>query len=110
MDLSEQAHELEIEESLYVSLLQTFEEHLSRDLSALELAISASDLDALYATAHSIKGASSSLSLWPIYYAATEVCAFARAGKVVPIDSQLSIIRTEKAALSRLLRNRPGES
>lgn len=110
MDLSEKARELEIEESLYVALLKTFEQHLSADLSALERAISASDLDALYAAAHSIKGASGSLSLWSIYDAAAEVCSFAREGQVVSIAPQLSIIRGEMDALSCLLRHRPGES
>lgn len=108
MDLAQKARELEIEESLYVSLLNTFEERLADDLSALERSIVGSDLDAIYAAAHSIKGASASLCLWPIYEAASEICSFAREGKVVSIDPQLSVIREETDILSRLLRNRAG--
>lgn len=106
MDFSQKARELEIDESLYVALLKTFEKHVADDLSAIDRALVGSDHDALYRAAHSIKGASGSLSLQVIYDAASQICTSAREGLAGSIHPQLSVIREEMVVLSRLLSNR----
>lgn len=103
MDFSHIAQELEIDESEYLSLLKIFETHTVKDLAELRTALANSNFDAVHAAAHSIKGASGSLSLWGIHEAATRICDSVNAATVEPIAAQLSIIQDELELLSRVL-------
>lgn len=103
MNLSENARELELEESEYRALLEMFHHHLESDVSALQEALHSSDLNAVYQAAHSIKGASGSLNLWSIYEAASEICSHANEGTAGQIGRPLSAIETQRKVLAGLL-------
>lgn len=92
MDFSENARELEIEETEYLSLLRLFETHAKKDLANLRSALNEENLTAVREAAHSIKGASGSLNLWDIHEAAERICTLAHEEIVEPIGAQAAII------------------
>lgn len=109
MDFSQNARELEIQESEYVSLLGVFESQTHNDLMAMEKALADSDLTQVYAAAHSIKGASGSLNLWKMHEAAAEICTCANEGSTEPIGLLLAALRSEfKWLTDRLSETREG--
>lgn len=108
MDFEQAARELEIEKSAYVSLLGRFCELTQNDLSLLEGSLAASDLTGVHSAAHSIKGASASLSLLEIYGAASAICETAQAGSSDSIAELTSAIRKALDSLASELAQADG--
>lgn len=99
MDFEQVARDLEIEKATYVSLLRRFCELTEKDISLLDESLAASDLSGVYSAAHSIKGASASLSLWDIYEAASAICEGAKTESPESIAVLSAAIRKELGLL-----------
>lgn len=100
MDFGQIARELEIDESVYLSLLKRFCELTHHDLDLLDGALAKSDFTELYSAAHSIKGASASLSLTQISDAASVICEAAKEAKSDSVAGLSRGIRKEIDSLS----------
>ncbi len=110
MNLARIARELEIDESEYIALLRLFQRHTTEDLETLKRAEADSQLDAVYRAAHSIKGASATLCLWPIHDAASEICTDVNEGISKTIGLRVADIEAELSSLVRLLDGNEGET